>query len=141
MGRTPKRWSSSDAHPQRQSERKLLLCSVALWGACTGACSLIVLRIYIWKPPVVQSQLSPVRLSLAVSLSAVFRRRWKTQGTRNSHAEFGAAACVLCRSDRSVVVPQVGVHGLIITFVDPDSGARRSATFLPEVPACQHVQP
>ena len=29
--------------------------------------------------------------------------------------------------------PQVGVHGIIIAFADPDTGARRTATFLPEV--------
>lgn len=28
---------------------------------------------------------------------------------------------------------QVGVHGLLLEFVDPASGARRTATFLPEV--------
>ena len=30
---------------------------------------------------------------------------------------------------------EIGVHGLIINFRDPQSGHSRSATFLPEVPA------
>ena len=30
---------------------------------------------------------------------------------------------------------QIGKHGIIIEFTDPDNNARRSATYLPEVAA------
>jgi AMMECR1 domain-containing protein len=42
---------------------------------------------------------------------------------------------VLSLSSNNLVVLQVGKHGLIIEFTDPDYNMRRSATYLPEVAA------
>lgn len=43
--------------------------------------------------------------------------------------------CLLPLSGLTKLLMQVGKHGIIIEFTDPDNNTRRSATYLPEVAA------
>ena len=44
-------------------------------------------------------------------------------------------SCLFSLSELSGFLLQVGKHGLIIEFTDPDNNTKRNATYLPEVAA------